>query len=160
MMSDLIDDHAVEALSIIWDQSLGYSGPRIVDAPHELRVVKDFLSRETWQHFVQFIQPSTLNHHERVMEYSGFRFQSDLDPDDEHFEGVEVFDPLDTIHISERAFDRLMARYFDVIVRGVTTHHLPEAREVWWQAFVANTRLLEERIQNASARAEPQSSIE
>ena len=94
MMSDLIDDHAVEAFSIIWDQSPGYSGPRIVDAPHELRVVRDFLSRETWQHFVQFIQPGTLNHHGRVMEYSGFRFQSDLDPGDEPFEGVEVFDLL------------------------------------------------------------------
>lgn len=147
-MSDLIDDRTVDALRIVWDQSPGHTGPRVVDAPAELRVIRDFLSCETWQHFVQFILPGALHHHGRLIEYSGFRFQSDLDPDDDPFEGVEMFDPIETIHISEGAFDRLMGRYFEVILHGVTLHQRPETHEEWWQGFVTSARALIDRIHN------------
>ncbi|MEO7735371.1 MAG: hypothetical protein ABIY55_30740 [Kofleriaceae bacterium] len=145
-MSDLIDDRTVDDLRIIWDQSPGYVGPRVVDAPTELRMIRDFLSRETWQHFVQFIMPGVMEHHGRVMEYSGFRFQSDLDADDDPFQGVEMFDPIDTIYIREAAFDRLMSRYFDTVIRGVVEHQRPEAHEPWWQGFVASARVLADRL--------------
>ena len=147
-MSNLIADRTVDALRIIWDQSPGYIGPRVVVASPELRMIKDFLSRETWQHFVQFIVPGALHHHGRVMEYSGFKFQGDLDPDDEPFDGVEMFDPIETIHISEGAFDRVMSRYFGVIIQGVTAHQGPELQEGWWPAFVTNARLIDERVRS------------
>ncbi|HEX8113456.1 MAG TPA: hypothetical protein VF516_37255 [Kofleriaceae bacterium] len=142
-MSDLIDDRAVDALQIVWDTSC--AGPRVVDSPPELRMIQEFLSRDTWQHFVQFILPGVVGHHQRVAEYSGFRFQSDLDPDDDPFEGVEMFDPIDTIHISEAAFDRLMSRYFDTIVRGATENLRPEIRESWWPKIVDGARTLGDR---------------
>lgn len=148
----MIDDPHVDALRIVWDDdSLGGPGPRVVDAPPERRLLRDFLSRETWQQFVQFILPGALNHHGRVAEYSGFRFPSDLDPDDEPFEGVELFDPIDTLHLSEAAFDRLMSRYFDVIVQGVTENQRPELREPWWPRFVQGAQELSARAQNGSA---------
>jgi hypothetical protein len=144
-MSDLIDDRTVDAVRIIWDQSPGHTGPRVVDAPAELRMLGDFLSRATWPHFVQFILPGVMAHHGRVMEYSGFRFQSDLDADDEPFQGVELFDPIGTIYVSEAAFDRLMSRYFDSIIRGVIEHQRPEVHEAWWQGFVTSARVLADR---------------
>ena len=145
-MSTSIDDRTVDSLRIIWDQSPEHTGPRVVDAPAELRMIKDFLSREAWQYFVQFIMPGVLQHHGRVMEYSGFRFQSDLDPDDDPFDGVELFDPIETTHVSERAFDRMMSRYFDIIIQGVTANQRPELREPWWQRFVEGARVIKERI--------------
>lgn len=143
-MSDLIDDQKIDGLRVEW----GDAGPCVVDAPPELRMIQEFLSRDTWQHFVQFILPGILGHHQRVAEYSGFRFQSDLDPDDDPFDGVEMFDPIDTIHISEAAFDRLMSRYLDAIVRGVTEHARPEAREAWWPGVVDGARILAERVRS------------
>lgn len=149
-MNDVIDDSKVDALHIIWEQSPEYTGPRVVGALPELRVIKDFLSRNNWQRFVQFIVPGVLHHHGRVDEYSGFRFPSDLDPDEEPFDGVEMFDPLATLHISEAAFDRIMSRYFEVIIHGVTTHRHPEIHEGWWQAFVASARAIEQKVKWSS----------
>jgi hypothetical protein len=82
-------------------------------------------------------------------EYSGFTFQSDLEPDDEPFEGVEMFDPIDTIHISEGAFDHLMSRYFNAIIEGATAHQKPEIQEEWWQDFVEIARELDARVNNS-----------
>jgi hypothetical protein len=80
-----IDDRAVDSLHIVWEQSPAYTGPRVSEAPPELRMIRDFLSRETWQHFIQFILPGVLGRHGRVAEYSGFRFPSDVDPDEDEF---------------------------------------------------------------------------
>jgi hypothetical protein len=148
-MSTLINDDAVDGLQIVWDESPRFTGPRVVNASPELRVIRDLLSHESWQHFVQFFLPGALHHHGRVSNESGFRFQSDLDPGDEPFEGVELFDPLDTIHISEPAFDRLMNRYFEVIIRAVAAHQGPELGAPWWQAFVDGARALDHRIRGA-----------
>lgn len=142
MSEALIPDQQVDTLQIVWEETPQYSGPRVVDTPPELRMIRDFLSTRFWQNFVRFIAPGVLNHHGRVNEYSGFTFQSDLDPDDDPFEGVEMFDPIDTIHISEAAFDRLMSRYFNTIVEGAAAHQKPETQEEWWQDFVENAREL------------------
>ena len=42
-----IDDRAVDSLHIVWEQSPAYTGPRVSEAPPELRMIRDFLSRET-----------------------------------------------------------------------------------------------------------------
>ena len=141
-MTALIDDPTVDGLRIVWVESNDYSGPRIVDSPPQLRMIRDFLSRDTWQHFVRFILPGILDRRQRVAEYSGFRFPNDLDADEESFDCVELYDPIDTIHISQGAFDRLMSRYIQTIIDGVTAHERPELREAWWPEIVAAARRL------------------
>jgi hypothetical protein len=148
-MPELIDDRAVDALHIVWDESPRFTGPRVVNAPPELRVIRDFLSLESWPHFVQFFLPGVVERHQHVSNESGFRFQSDLDPGEEPFAGVELFDPLDTIHLSEPAFDRLMSRYVQVIIQAVTAGQRPELRERWWQDFLDGARALEHRVAEA-----------
>src|ERR1051325_2667554 len=93
-MTALIDDPTVDGLRIVWVESNDYSGPRIVDSPPQLRMIRDFLSRDTWQHFVRFILPGILDRRQRVAEYSGFRFPNDLDADEESFDCVELYDPI------------------------------------------------------------------
>ena len=154
-MSELIDDSAIDAVGVVWDASSAHSGPRVVDAPPSLRVVRDFLTRSTWQRFAQFILPGVLAHHGRVDNDSGFRFQGDLDPDDDPLPGVELFDPIDTIYLGEGAFDRLMSRFFEAIVDGVTAHSRHEVTEAWWNHFVAGTQELTTRANSTSPARSP-----
>jgi len=148
-MTKRIEDHAVDALQIVWEESPRFTGPRVVNAPPELRVIRDFLSLESWQHYVQFFLPGVVGRYQHVSNDSGFRFQSDLTPDEEPLEGVELFDPLDTIQLGEAAFDRLMSRYYQVIIQAVTARQGPELREGWWQDFLDGARSLEQRVTRA-----------
>lgn len=153
-MPRLIEDRGLDALRIEWSaRSPGKPRPVVLGGPPELRILRDFLSRETWQSFARFILPGALNHHGRIAEDCGFRFRSDLDPDEEPFEGVELFDPIDTIYISEAAFDRLMSRHFDVIVQGVAANQRPELDEPWWPGFATSARALATRAQGQSPQA-------
>ena len=141
----MIPDASVDGLVLAWVEEPGWRGPRVVGAPPELRMFRDFLTRSSWQHFVRFIAPGVLARHGRVAEYSGFQFASDLEPGDEPFEGVELFDPIDTLHVSEGAFDRLMSRYFDCIIEGVHAHGGPEAQQGWWPELVRLADQLRQR---------------
>jgi hypothetical protein len=145
MSNPLIDDSKVDALNIVWEESPRYSGPRVVDAPPELRMIRDFLSTRFWQHFVQFIAPGVLRRHGRISNESGFTFQSDLDPGDERFEGVQMVDPIDTIYISEGAFDRLMSRFFNAVIDGARRHQKPVIHADWWPELVSTARDIERR---------------
>ena len=79
------------------------------------------------------------------MNDSGFRFQSDLDPDEEVFEGVELFDPLDEIYFDEKAFERLVLKFFKAVIEGSTLH--PKlANEHWWSEFISIVDRLEAKL--------------
>jgi hypothetical protein len=143
-------EEAVDFPNIIWEETPNYVGPRVIDAPPTLRVIKSFLSRENWQSFVQFIALGVADHHGRVREDSGFIFATDLDPGDEHFDGVQLFDPIDTIYIREPTFDRLMNRYFVTIINAAMSRHRPELAEPWWPSFVATANRLRSRVALAS----------
>lgn len=132
----MIDDRLLDMLKIEWgEESPQYSGPRVTAVSPEIRVLQDLLTTKFWSSLVQFIAPGILNHHGRVDEYSGFLFPDDLDPGDESFEGVKVFDPLTTIYVSQDAFDRLLSRYFQAIIEGVTKYNKDEQKEDWWPEF-------------------------
>jgi hypothetical protein len=146
-------DEAIDGLRIVWAEEPGYSGPRVEGCPTELRILKDFLSTGHWQRFVQFIAPGVLARHGRGVECSGFLFPEDFDAEDfeeegvEPFEGVQLYDPIDTIHVSQPAFDRLMSRYFDTIVEAVQANRRPEAAEDWWPTFEGSARELRRRAE-------------
>jgi len=144
-MSDMIQDSKIKTLQVDWVDLPRHTGPRVIDPAGDLRVIREFLTRDPWQWFIQFVIPGVVAHHGRVVEYSGFHFIGDLDPGDELFEGVQIFDPIDTIYVSEAAFEQLMSRYVAVIVNAVTERQRPEMNEPWWPELVANGRLLAER---------------
>jgi len=130
------DDSLVDQIEIDWIPTSPSKGPVVRNAASELRMIKDFFDHNRWQTLARFILPGVMHHHQRVAEYSGFRFSSDLDPDEKPFDGVQMYDPIDTIHVGEAAFDRVMSRYFTAIVKGVVDDRRPEQSEPWWPSFV------------------------
>lgn len=128
-MNTYIEDQLVDNLKIIWEETPQYSGLRVVNVPPKLRVLQDFLTTRFWPSLVRFIASGVLNRHGRTQEYSGFMFPEDLDPGGEPFEGVMILDPLDTIYLSDSAFDRLMNRYFQTVIEGATKYQKDVLKE-------------------------------
>ncbi len=78
---------------------------------------------------------------------SGFRYPGDeLDPGEEPFEDVDVYNPIGEVFVSVPAFERLAARYFRALVDGAGAVGDPVTREPWWAAFVAATEEIEARV--------------
>ena len=82
---------------------------------------------------------------------SGFRYPSDLDPCEESFEGVNVYDPLDDILVSLPAFEEVMSRFFRALIAGAEKHGDPVRSEPWWPEFV---RLAEELAARVAKEAQ------
>lgn len=144
-MTDLIGDEAIDSVGFAWEELPQYSGTRVINFPPELRIIRDFLETSFWQSLVRFIAAGVLEQHMRGRDYNGFMFPGDLDPGDEPFEGVMLWDPIDTVYLSAGAFDRLMSRFFDTVIDGVTRYQKPEVNEAWWPEFVAVARQIRMR---------------
>ena len=80
----------------------------------------------------------------------GFRFPTDddLDPGEE-FEGVEIYNPLGTVHVSLDAFERLMVRFFHALILGAEAYDEPITRTPWWQTFKEQTARVAKRAHDA-----------
>jgi hypothetical protein len=141
-----IEDQLVDNLKIIWEETTQYSGLKVVDVSPKLRVIQDFLTTQFWPSLVRFIASGVLNRHGRIKEYSGFMFPEDLDPGDDPFEGVMIFDPLDTIYLSDTVFDRLMNRYFQKLIEGATKYEKDVLKEDWWIEFLDIAKEIEQRV--------------
>ncbi|BAY62180.1 hypothetical protein NIES22_22490 [Calothrix brevissima NIES-22] len=143
-MNGQIDDAVIDALDIGWDDT--NARPYVSNAPEEVRVIRDMLDmRFCWESRVEFFFPGVLDRIGRVTNESGFLFPEDLEPGDEPFDGVQMFDPLDTITLSDGAFDRLMSRYFRVVLDRSESLKLPITQEPWWSAFADATVQIEQR---------------
>jgi hypothetical protein len=78
---------------------------------------------------------------------SGFRYPGDeLEPGEEPFENVDVYNPLGEAFVSVPAFERLAARYCRAIVEGARAIDDPVTRQPWWPEFVAATEEIEGRV--------------
>ncbi|MEA2670303.1 MAG: hypothetical protein QOG45_523 [Chloroflexota bacterium] len=76
----------------------------------------------------------------------GFNYPSDIsEPDEEPFDGVEVHNPIFEVIVSEKAFDRLMARFFRVLVIGAGAARDPVITTDWWPSFLTIVKDLEKR---------------
>ena len=93
-MRIIIETKVIDKINIIWEESPTFSGTRVSKCPSELRVIKYFFYKSYWGEVIS-IARGINNHYGVGMNDSGFRFPSDLDPDEEVFEGVELFDLLD-----------------------------------------------------------------
>lgn len=78
---------------------------------------------------------------------SGFRYPGDeLNPGEEPFKDVHVYNPVEEASVGVEAFERLAARYFRTLVEGVAGLDDPVSREAWWPEFVAATEEIERRV--------------
>ncbi|MBI4782431.1 MAG: hypothetical protein HY785_14110 [Oscillatoriophycideae cyanobacterium NC_groundwater_1537_Pr4_S-0.65um_50_18] len=73
------------------------------------------------------------------------------EPGEEPFDGVRIralfggFPPLGQVVISHEAFDRLMSRYFAVIIPFVKQRYPKIAAEPWWAEFLKDAASIEVR---------------
>jgi len=80
---------------------------------------------------------------------AGFRYPGDeLDPGEEPFDDVEVYNPIGEVFVTIPAFERLAARYFRALVDGVASSQDPVAYQPCWPEFVAATEEIERRVQS------------
>jgi hypothetical protein len=78
---------------------------------------------------------------------AGFRYPGDeLDPGEEPFDDVDVYNPMGEVFVSVPAFERLAARYFRALVDGAEATDDPVTRQPWWPEFVAATEEIERRV--------------
>ncbi|HEU4326159.1 MAG TPA: hypothetical protein VFS21_23665 [Roseiflexaceae bacterium] len=137
----VLDDRLVDAVEIVWEQTPTYQGTVVRQAPDELRVIRNYFTRRFWSSLPS-IARSASGQSDSGVNGSGFRFGQELDPGEEPFEGVELYDPLDQIYISRPAFNRLMLRFFEMIIRGATEHGHPLLQELRWPEFLAHAETL------------------
>jgi len=119
-----------------------------LNCPPELRVIKDFFYKSYWGEVIS-ITRGIKKHYGVGMNDSGSRFPSDLDPDEEVFEGVELFDPKfdpkDEIYIDEKDFERLALKFFKAVIDGSTSHQ-KLTKEPWWNEFISIVNQLESKL--------------
>lgn len=133
-MKTIIDTNIINQINVIWKESPAFSGTQVINCPPELRVIKDFFYKSYWGDII-LIARGVNSHYGVGINESGFRFTSDLEPDEEVFEGVELFDPLDEVYIEEKAFERLVLKFFKAVIKGLTFK--PKlSKELWWNEFM------------------------
>ncbi|MGF1487520.1 MAG: hypothetical protein ACFBSE_10565 [Prochloraceae cyanobacterium] len=140
----MFDRYIIEKIQIVWQDYPDFSGTRVLNCPPELRVIKDFFYKSYWGEVIS-IARGIKNHYGVGMNDSGFRFPSDLDPDEEVFEGVELFDPKDEIYIDEKDFERLALKFFKAVIDGSTSHQ-KLTKEPWWNEFISIVNQLESKL--------------
>lgn len=77
---------------------------------------------------------------------SGVEYPTDLDPDEDTFEGVRMYSFDQEMFVSAAAFDRLMLRYFEQMKEIATHQDLPVLAEPWWPEYLANVEVVRKRV--------------
>jgi hypothetical protein len=81
----------------------------------------------------------------------GFRYPTDeLDPGETPFDGVDVYNPLGSVLVSLAAFERLMSRYFQIVVKVASARHHSATEQPWWDDFVRMASGIKQRVEAAS----------
>ncbi|HEX4706026.1 MAG TPA: hypothetical protein VH352_28170 [Pseudonocardiaceae bacterium] len=83
---------------------------------------------------------------------SGFRYPTDeLDPGEEPFDDVDVYNPLGAVFVSIPAFERLMARYLRCLATVATATHDAVIDAPWWPDFLGAVDIIEARVEPSTA---------
>lgn len=118
-----------------------------VEGAEELRILKGTLDYFGWS-LMMYLASGVRDREGIGADGTGFRYPTDeLDPGEEPFDGVDVYNPLGEVLVGVSAFERLMARYFRALIVGAERHRDPVVRQSWWPEFVAATELIERRLQ-------------
>ncbi len=117
----------------------GLAGPPSTD------IVTDVLDAFGWSSLLSLVRAVQLRS-SVDKDGVGFRYPTDeLDPDEEPFHSVRVYNPIDEVSVAVPAFDRLMGRYLRTLVAGAQATHDQVLDEPWWPGFVDLTEEIERR---------------
>ena len=143
LVKTITDTSVIDRINVTWSESPNFSGTKVLNCPLKLRVIKDFFYRSYWGDVI-LIARGINNHYGVGINESGFRFESDLEADEEVFEGVELFDPIDEVYLEEKAFERLSLKFFKAVIEG-SNFQAELSNQPWWTEFIAIVGQIEAR---------------
>jgi hypothetical protein len=97
-------------------------------------------------------------HRRQGVDWDGVGFSYPIDAiraGEEPFNSVEVHNPIFEVIVSERAFDRRMARFFQTLVLGAEKAKDPVIALDWWRNFVTIVEDVESRAPERSGGKPP-----
>ena len=138
-------------------RAISFDGPSRGDSltcgrpqgPQAARVLFDLLYGLRWGD-VQLAALAVVTGTGIGLDEAGFRYPADLDPCEESFDGVNVYDPLDDIVVPHAAFEEVMARFFRALISGAQKLRDPVRSAPWWGELVRRTEELEARVAKAA----------
>jgi hypothetical protein len=95
---------------------------------------------------LRYCAQAVVQQHGFGLEEAGFEYPTDLEPDEEVFEGVRMYALDEEIFVSAAAFDRLMLRYFEQMNEIATHEDPPVTAEPWWSEYLANVEVIRQRV--------------
>lgn len=152
IMNNIIANKTLDDIDIIWDNI--DKKARVLNCSPQLRVISDFFSRTQWS-TLMYIAQAVRDEENMGINGSGFRYaHNELDPDEEPFEGVEIYDPLGELYLTPAAFDRLMNRFFSALRDGAIKQQAQIVQQSWWRNFIKNAKYVEKRVKNRGSSDE------
>jgi len=117
-----------------------------ISGPHEALVPVTMFDVFGWRNMLYLA--NGVRHRSSIgKDDAGFRYPGyDLDPGEEPFDDVDVYNPMGEVFVSIPAFERLAARYFRALIDGAQRIDDPVVRQPWWLEFVAATEEIEGRV--------------
>jgi hypothetical protein len=115
--------------------------------PTSARVVFDAMTFLPWYGLAKF----ATGIEERIgmsFDEVGFRYpvEEELNPGEAPFEGVNAWDPLDNVYLSQSAFERAWLRFLTALVQSAEREHDRVEKESFWPEFVARVQRLQARL--------------
>ena len=151
----MVADEMIDSLQFYWNRSYTMgpwtrNGPRIKSCPPQLHLLEDALTLQYWEiHLELWIALIAKN----LSSAPGagtleFHHTKELVKENDPANEIVISDQFGEIHISNEAFERLMSRYFEVILAGAPKYKQKwlGSRKRWWRQFVKVARLLQEKI--------------
>ncbi len=151
-MNNIMNNQIIDQLEIVWDDA--HQRLRVLNCPSELRVIRDYFSR-SHASTLMYIARAVRDQENMGINGSGFRYaHNELDPDEEPFEGVEIYDPFDELYVSQEAFDGLMNGFFSALRKG-SRNRL--AKQPWWEEFVEIGLQLKKQVTSSGKKSDSSS---
>ena len=143
-----VDAEVLRAISFDGEprgDSLTIGRPR---GPEATRVLVDLLYGWRWGDVLR-VMPAVDDAQGIGSNGSGFRYPYDLDPCEEPFEGVHVYDPLDEIVVPLTAFGEVIVRFVRALIAGAERLDHPVRSAPWWPELLR----LADRLETGQDRA-------
>jgi hypothetical protein len=145
-MTHLVKDADVDSISIKQATTGRPYHPSIeISGPAHLAVLTDTLDYFTWS-MLPYVIGGLSDRSACGIDGTGFRYPGELDPGEEPFEGVNVYNPLGELYVSIPAFERLMSRYLGALIKVAEEREPSVMQQPWWPDLVSTGEELTRRL--------------
>ena len=155
----MITDEIIDSLQFYWNHSptrgpWTRNGPRLKKCPPQLHLLEDALTLQYWEIHLEtwsamILKELFMKTPQKIPAKQGFHqkiaklFYKNKDTNE-----ITISDNFSEVRMSSKAFERLMHRYFEVIITGIPKHKKEwlSSHQKLWQQLVQVARLLQEKI--------------